>query len=408
MTAAILAAKRGLIDLHRIAREVISLRVLLPLSLALLAWYSPEAGWIIVETAAEAYLQVTVFVAATLALIYGAERLFQFDLASWLSQRRRAQVPVAAFLGALPGCGGAIVVVTQYVSGHVGFGSLIAVLTATMGDAAFLLISQQPLTAAVVLALAMVVGTLSGWLVEGLHGPTFMRMQATAGPEEAAQRAKARRRPRRATGLNPIWLALLAPGIVFAVPVAMQIDPNSLFGSLAPYHPVTWLGFAGAMLALLMWTAHLTAEPGEYAQAGHSPASNPNDCSTMRPTVGSRVINDTNFVTVWVLGAFMLFELGVHFSGADIGSWLTGWAALVPLIAVLVGFLPGCGPQIIVTTLYLTGAVPMAALLANAISNDGDALFPAIALAPKAAVVATLYTGIPALLLGYGAYFYGF
>lgn len=408
MTAAILAAKQGLIDLHRLAREIISTRIAIPLGLALLAWYSPAAGWIIVETAAEAYLQVTVFVATTLALIYGAERLFQFDLATWLAQRRRAQVPVAAFLGALPGCGGAIVVVTQYVSGHVGFGSLIAVLTATMGDAAFLLLSQEPLTALVVLSLGMIVGTLCGYIVELLHGPGFMRMQATAGPEEAAERAQADRRPWRIAGLNPIWLALLAPGIVFAVPVAMQIDPNSLFGPLAGYHPVTWLGFTGAMLALLMWTAHLTADPRQHAYSGHSPASNPNDCAAARPSLGSRVINDTNFVTVWVLAAFLLFELGVHFSGTDVGGWLTGWALLMPLIAVLVGFLPGCGPQIIITTLYLTGAVPMAALLANAISNDGDALFPAIALAPRAAIIATLYTGIPALVLGYGAYFYGF
>lgn len=407
MTASILAAKRGLIDLHRVLREAVSPRVLIPLGLAALALYSPAAGWIIVETAAEAYLQVSVFVAATLGLIYGAERVLKLDLADWLARHRRAQVPVAAFLGALPGCGGAIVVVTQYVRGHVGFGGLIAVLTATMGDAAFLLLAKEPATAALVLGTGMVMGTLCGYLIEWIHGPEFMRRQTTVSPEEAEQRAQAGRRPRAGAALNPIWLALLLPGAAFAVPIAAQIDPNTWFGPLAAYEPVTWLGFVGAMLALLMWVGHLTAEPGQYAHATHSAASNPNDRGASQPTLGSRVINDTNFVTVWVLAAFLLFELGVHFSGADVGGWFAGWALLTPLIAVLVGFLPGCGPQIIVTTLYLTGAIPMSALLANAISNDGDALFPAIALAPRAAIVATLYTGIPALLLGYGAYFYG-
>ena len=42
--------------------------------------------------------------------------------------------------------------------------------------------------------------------------------------------------------------------------------------------------------------------------------------------------------------------------------------------------------------------------LGNAISNDGDALFPAIALAPRAAVMATLYSAIPALLVAYAYY----
>ncbi len=342
MTAAILAAKRGLIDLQRLLREVVSGRVLIPLGLLALAWHSPAAGRIIVETAAEAYLQVSVFVAATLALIYGCERLFKFDLATWLSSRRRAQVPVAAFLGALPGCGGAIVVVTQYVRGHVGFGGLIAVLTATMGDAAFLLLSQEPATAALVFAMGMIVGSLCGYLVEAIHGPDFMRRQANADPDDVALRMQTKRRPRQVAGLNPIWLALMAPGVIFAIPIAAQIDPNTWFGPLASYQPVTWLGFAGAMLALMMWVGDLTTDPGQYSHSGHSPtASNPSDCSTRPPTLGSRVINDTNFVTVWVLAAFLLFELGVHFSGADVGSWFAGWAMLTPLIAVLVGFLPG-------------------------------------------------------------------
>ena len=404
MTTAILAAKRGLIDCQRTARELMSWRVLVPVALLALAWFAPEAGRIMVDTIAEAYLQVSVFVAATLVLIYGIERLFRFNLADTLQARPRIQVPVAAFLGALPGCGGAIVVVTQYVNGQVGFGALIAVLTATMGDAAFLLLSQEPTTALIVFALGLLVGSISGWLVEALHGPEFMRRQALANGDEAAQRASRGRRPRPTTGLDPLWMGLMAPGLVFALPIAAQVDPNQWFGPLAALEPVTWLGFAGGVLALLMWSAYMTTEPGR-ANSVPCGTANPNDRSAGPPTLRARVINDTNFVTVWVIAAFLLFELGVHFTGADIGAWFSGWLVLTPLLAVLIGFLPGCGPQIIVTGLYLTGAIPMAALLGNAISNDGDALFPAIALAPRAAIVATLYTGIPALIVAYATFF---
>ena len=45
------------------------------------------------------------------------------------------------------------------------------------------------------------------------------------------------------------------------------------------------------------------------------------------------------------------------------------------------------------------------ALIANAISNDGDALFPAIALAPRAAIMATVFSTIPALIVAYAFYF---
>ena len=78
----------------------------------------------------------------------------------------------------------------------------------------------------------------------------------------------------------------------------------------------------------------------------------------------------------------------------------------MPLIGVLVGFIPGCAPQIIVTTLYLQGVIPLSAQIGNAISNDGDALFPAIALTPKVAMLASLYTSVPALIVGYAWYFF--
>ena len=95
----------------------------------------------------------------------------------------------------------------------------------------------------------------------------------------------------------------------------------------------------------------------------------------------------------------------MHFTGANLGAAFALWAPLVPFAAVLVGFLPGCGPQIVVTTLYLTGSLPLSAQLGNAISNDGDALFPALALAPRAALLATLYSALPALMVAYGTFF---
>ena len=79
----------------------------------------------------------------------------------------------------------------------------------------------------------------------------------------------------------------------------------------------------------------------------------------------------------------------------------------VPLVAIIFGFLPGCGPQVVVATFYLNGLIPLSAELGNAISNDGDALFPAIALAPKAALIATIYSGLPAIIVAY-SYMYLF
>ena len=93
-----------------------------------------------------------------------------------------------------------------------------------------------------------------------------------------------------------------------------------------------------------------------------------------------------------------------EFGGLDLEMLFQSIGPLLPLMGVLVGLIPGCGPQVLVTTLYLNGIIPFAALMGNAVSNDGDALFPAIALNPKAAIYATLYSTIPAVILAYAFY----
>ncbi len=77
----------------------------------------------------------------------------------------------------------------------------------------------------------------------------------------------------------------------------------------------------------------------------------------------------------------------------------------MPLGVLAIGYLPVCGHPILVTSIYLSVAAPISAQISNAISNDGDALFPMIALAPKAAFVATIYSAIPACVVGYSFYF---
>ena len=121
-----------------------------------------------------------------------------------------------------------------------------------------------------------------------------------------------------------------------------------------------------------------------------------------------KVVDDANFVSAWVVFAFVGYEVLIAAAGIDLEAAFTVWAAAVPAIGILVGFIPGCGPQIITTSLYLDGAIPLSAQLGNAISNDGDALFPAIAKAPRAAALATLYTTVPAVLVAYGAYVLGY
>ncbi len=69
------------------------------------------------------------------------------------------------------------------------------------------------------------------------------------------------------------------------------------------------------------------------------------------------------------------------------------------------GLIPGCGPQVIFVTLFTRGWLPFAAVLSNAISQDGDTLFPLLAMDKRSSLWATVITTIPAILFGILVYY---
>ena len=348
-----------------------------------LAFQTGELGDTVRNSMVDAYIQVSVFVGFTLFVFIGLDSLTKFDVKLFLSKTQKIHVPLAAFLGAIPGCGGAIIVVTQYIQGRISFGSLVAVLTATMGDAAFLILAVEPTTGFLIFSLGIAVGTISGYFVDILHGTKFML------PPSDINIKFEKVKKTFVSKFNLFWILLFIPGFALGIITAFQIEFNAgIYNSL-----FILVGSCGAIISIFMWSLNPLSDF---------------QCSTDK-TRGyiSRVIDTTNFVTTWVISGFLIFELFMFFTTIDLKIFFDLWAPLVPLVAILFGFLPGCGPQVVVATFYLNGFIPLSAELGNAISNDGDALFPAIALAPKAAILATLYSGFPALIVAY-SYFYFF
>ena len=387
MTTLLLAAREKFLASTLPLRRGGMARLVALLALLGAMFLHPGLRPLLVEAMSEAYLAVGVFVAATFAIFFAVEHTLRIDMTDVMARHQKWEMPIAAGMGALPGCGGAVMVITQYAMGRASFGAVVAALTATMGDAAFLLLARQPLVATGVIGCGLVVGSLFGLLVNRVHGRDFLRVRP-AVVFEADEDDE-----RLPLWMTALWTALLVPAFLVACMQLMQWDVDALLFANAQRHGVSvvlYLGFFGALVSLMMWA--LSRSQADTMKV-HDSEPVP---------LFERVAINTNFVTIWVIGGFLAYELLVAYGGVDVASLSGSWPALMPLFGVLIGFLPGCGPQIVVTTLYLGGAIPFSAQLGNALSNDGDALFPAIAIAPRAALVATLYTAIPALLLGYG------
>ena len=346
-----------------------------------LVFQGGEFGEVIRSSMIDAYIQVSVFVGFTLFVFIGLDSLTKFDVKNFLSKTQKFHVGIAAFLGAIPGCGGAIIVVTQYIQGRISFGSLVAVLTATMGDAAFLILAIEPSTGFLIFGIGIIVGSISGYVIDFIHGTNFMQAETKIKVEfEKINKTFV-------SNFNFFWLFLFIPGFVLGILVAFQIE----FDSNIYKTFLVFIASAGAILSIFMWSLNPLSDF---------------QCSTDKSRgYLSRVVDTTNFVTTWVISGFLVFEIFMYFTSLDLRIFFNLWLPFIPLVAILFGFLPGCGPQVVVATFYLNGFIPLSAELGNAISNDGDALFPAIALAPKAAILATLYSAIPAVIVAYSYFF---
>ena len=187
---------------------------------------------------------------------------------------------------------------------------------------------------------------------------------------------------------------------VFAVMLIFWSSQDPDFELSLEYNPftlhgfITWIGLIGTTLSVLLYISQKTWIRDD------TEASIGDKLYSMRETL-IHSASETAFVTFWVMAAYLIFEFGMLFSGTneeDLANYGDGIIAV--FVASFVGLIPGCGPQIIAITAYTKDLISFPALAANAISQDGDALFPLLVRHRVASLWATLHTTIPALILG--------
>jgi len=348
----------------------------------ILTFNPSEIGSISRLAMANAYLSVSVFVGITLFIFLYFERSKTYSLSNFFKKNTNFQVPIAACLGAIPGCGGAIIIVTQYLQGNITFGCLVAVLTSTMGDAAFLILAKQPTSALLIFLICMVVGIVSGFLIDYIIPNKYSKTNISKLNLKLGEIQN-----KNHLFLYKFWLVIFIPGSILGILGQFQINLEKILNFDINY----FLGFSATLLAMFIWSINPFSDKAISVDTSRN--------------IQSKSIDMTNFVTVWVVVGFLFFDLGMYFTGIDFKKLFDVMLPLTPFLAIFVGFIPGCGPQILTATLYLNGYIPFSAEIGNAISNDGDALFPAIAICPKEAILATVYSAIPAIIVAYSYFF---
>lgn len=395
-----------------------------------------ELWEIFVLSVRDGFVQVSAFVAITVFLFSYIQYKTDGRLIERLESNRRAQPVVGALMGLTPGCGGAIVMMPLYIRGSVTFGTVVATLIATAGDSAFVILALAPEAGLYAYGIGFGAAILSGYAVDrfgvgvdridravGQLSPTATDggtvtnggvsgsaggTNARAGvgsqvhhyPEEnCAVESPTRSSPvmeRLSNGVLALWWVVAIGALVVGVAYLARGAPEVAVATDASFAGAfTVVGIVGTVLSLYLYFIG-------RRYIGHGRMQRVDDAVDNATEALTHAAMETSFVTVWVLAAYLVYEYSVVLFSLDIAGIAAAAGLFGPVAGAALGLIPGCGPQIVLATAYSQGGIPFSALAANAISQDGDALFPLIAMDKKAAVVASIYTTVPALIVGVG------
>lgn len=324
-----------------------------------------------------------------------------------LRNSRISQIGVAAILGSIPGCIGGFAAVSLYSQRLIGFGALVAMMVASTGDEAFMLIAMEPAKALWIFLLLFGIAVTSGLLIDysGIKvtavEPCIHRHgdKCHTGDGNGDHHGKGRhfgwKRVLLLTGVV-MFIAALLTGLFGHDHAAFQeavhhhgSQAENIGKGLLDLHLLdeTWMNILFAVLSLILvgiiWKGpdHLVEHQlWDHIICRHLPS-----------------------VFGWTFG--IMLAIGVLMQYIDISSWINDNTALMIILAALIGLIPESGPHMIFITLFSAGIVPLPVLLSSCISQDGHSSLPLLAQDKKSFVYAKLLNCIIALAAGFAAMF---
>ena len=315
-----------------------------------------------------------------------------------LRQNRFGQIVLGAGLGIIPGCMGGFAAVSMYSHKLLSFGALIAMMIASSGDEAFIMLAMIPKEALLLMVVLFVVANLAGLLVDRFSKPHPHHHE---GCEEGYQiheedeKEKSDDRPtlRNMRHASAERIALLLGVILFIIALAFGMfehNHEEVAHTQLNIFNEYWMNLIFAVISLfVVW---FIATAGEHVIKEH---------------LWEHIIRK-HFLSIflWTFGALLIIQIGLHYF--DIETLISNNIPWMILLAVLVGIIPESGPHLLFVTLFATGTVPFSVLLASSISQDGHASLPLLAESKRSFLKAKIVNALVAAAVGYLCYFIGF
>ena len=316
---------------------------------------------------------------------------------SKLRQNRFGQVVLGAGLGIIPGCMGGFAAVSMYSHKLLSFGALVAMMIASSGDEAFVMLAMIPKEALLLMVILFVIAIAVGLLVDRFAKPSHNGKHDGCDEgyqiheEESVSVEKSTFRNMKHASAERI--ALLLGVILFIIALAfgmLEHEHEEATHSQLNIFNENWMNLIFAVISLfVVW---FIATAGEHIIKEH---------------LWEHIIRK-HFLSIflWTFSALFVIQVGLHYF--DLQQLISSNIPWMILLAVLVGIIPESGPHLLFVTLFATGTVPFSVLLASSISQDGHASLSLLAESKRSFLKAKIVNTLVAATLSYAFYFIGF
>ena len=339
-----------------------------------------------------------------------------------LRKTKVGQVVIASLLGSIPGCMGGFATVSLYTHRMFSFGALVAMMIASSGDEAFVMLAMIPEQALIIFAvlfvLAIAVGIITDMIYDKahakkceLHDHEDCGVQTECdGYEIHEHETHHHDHEKRHFGWKRISMLVgLALFIAALGTGKLGHDHSAHTGhdheghvhtEACEHHGHThehshgheinllsedWMNVLFAGLSVIMLVVLIFAK--DHFVEEH---------------LWNHIIRKhLPTIFAWTFGVLLVLGIVLHY--VDIDNWISDNTALMILLATLIGIIPESGPHMIFVTLFAAGVVPFPVLLASSISQDGHAGIPLLAESKKSFAWAKLINCFVALAAGYAA-----
>lgn len=364
----------------------------------------------IIHLILEVLKNATLITGLVVVMMMLIEYINVFSSGKWFSKLQSSkpkQVLLGALLGIVPGCIGGFAAVSLYSHRLISFGALIAMMIASSGDEAFVMLAMIPKEAMILFGILFVIAIGCGLLVDKFYKGKPLEKRCDPGFQVhidehtghshgelpsilKASSYKTLKHPSKERIILLLGIALFITAIFSGI--LEHEHTETIAGMHNHSHEEAnvsfnilnerWLNIIFALISVVALL--FTATANEHFIKDH---------------IWSHVIKKhATSIFLWTFGVLAVIQIGMQY--INIEPWIKDNYFIVILIAALVGMIPESGPHMIFITMFAGGIVPFSVLLTSSIAQDGHTTLPLLASSKKSFVMAKLFNAIFAIIIG--------